>query len=521
MQSTRPDYVFFYLVTIPLVYYFLMKELGLPEPELEALQPHVIFSLLIIIPLAYFFVLFDNDEPPKFVPEPFWKKSEFSPTTTKDTTTDEGQSFRKHGLDENGNKFTIGKILRCIPSEARFVGVLGKYYDFERFLPRHPGGDVILEYAGKDATIPFLQYHETSVLKQVKDTGRTYELDLPKEDVAWMKLNEEFKKAGYFKRPLSYFIWKIVSLAFLACFAITMKYLGYFYIPAIAVGVMWRQSAFCVHYLEHNQIFESRKRNRFWGSILGTGVFGVNATWWRSEHNEHHLFTTTYVEGYGMTDPSFNVKQMVENETTAQWKLQSAITRLLLPFQHWIFFGILPFIGRIVLIKASWDSSKTEKFYKLDIICMWNHILYNYILYFYLFDSFASYLLFWFLAATIQGFLACQLLMSHITMPYETKTDAKKSSTLVRQAGCTLDIDTFHFMDIAWGGLNLHLVHHLFPRMHPQAGRPATERLKELLKELGVKYNCLGTTRAIIHVWKHLRHQAIKFEDLIPALVLA
>merc|ERR1719242_978364 len=110
---------------------------------------------------------------------------------------------------------------------------------------------------------------------------------------------------------------------------------------------------------------------------------------------------------------------------------------------------------------------------------MWQHILYNYILYFYLFDSFLSFAGFWFIAATIQGFLACQLLMSHITMPYSAKDDVKTMSTLLRQASCTLDIDTYASMDIFWGGLNLHLIHHLFPRMHPKAARPATERLKQ------------------------------------------
>merc|ERR1719203_2713306 len=145
-----------------------------------------------------------------------------------------------------------------------------------------------------------------------------------------------------------------------------------------------------------------------------------------------------------------------------QFKMKNEVTRMLVPFQHWVFFLILPFIGRIVLIKASWDKS-TEKSHKLDIVCMGNHVLFNYMVYFYLFDSFFSYLGFWLLAAFVQGFLACQLLMSHITMPYTSKDEVKNSSTLVRQASCTLDIDTYSCFDIAWGGLNLHLIHHLFP----------------------------------------------------------
>merc|ERR1719195_2287700 len=97
---------------------------------------------------------------------------------------------------------------------------------------------------------------------------------------------------------------------------------------------------------------------------------------------------------------------------------------------------IVPLIGRFALMKASWDTQRTEKIYTLDLICMWNHLLYNYLGYFYLFDSIYSYIFFYVIAATLQGFLAWQLMLSHITMPYSTKENAKNMSTLVRQAAC-------------------------------------------------------------------------------------
>ena len=44
-------------------------------------------------------------------------------------------------------------------------------YDLTKYLARHPGGDVLLEFAGRDATAQFVAYHSDSVLKHWKPVG--------------------------------------------------------------------------------------------------------------------------------------------------------------------------------------------------------------------------------------------------------------------------------------------------------------------------------------------------------------
>ncbi len=60
------------------------------------------------------------------------------------------------------------------------VGVRGDWYDVTNFLPYHPGGDVILEFVGRDATAQFMAYHSPRVLANRKPVGN-YDFDKCKE----------------------------------------------------------------------------------------------------------------------------------------------------------------------------------------------------------------------------------------------------------------------------------------------------------------------------------------------------
>jgi hypothetical protein len=96
------------------------------------------------------------------------------------------------------------------------IGVRGKWYNVTNFLPHHPGGDVILEFAGKDATAQFMAYHSPSVLRHRRPVG-TYPFDEEKPGGEpmqgdWMKLCDKYDKLGYFKTPFSFVLERFAML---------------------------------------------------------------------------------------------------------------------------------------------------------------------------------------------------------------------------------------------------------------------------------------------------------------------
>ena len=65
------------------------------------------------------------------------------------------------------------------PDKPILIGICGKWwYDATEYLRHHPaGGDILLDFAGRDATAHFLAYHGAKkVLKYCKPVG-TYELN--------------------------------------------------------------------------------------------------------------------------------------------------------------------------------------------------------------------------------------------------------------------------------------------------------------------------------------------------------
>ena len=98
-----------------------------------------------------------------------------------------------------------------------------------------------------------------------------------------------------------------------------------------------------------------------------------------------------------------------------------------------------------------------------------------------------------------------------MTLPWLSKDLAKSTCTVMRQAQVTLDIDTYKWMDWAWGGLNLHLVHHLFPKMHPMFARQATKYVKKKFVEMNIPYQSMPTKQAFLMTLRELRNKGLEY----------
>ena len=97
------------------------------------------------------------------------------------------------------------------------VGVRGKWYDVSKYVAVHPGGDILLEYADRDATASFVAYHDDRVLKHWKPVG-TYAFDAAAPDGdafagAHLRLAEEFERLGFFRTSRVWVGWMLLRAA--------------------------------------------------------------------------------------------------------------------------------------------------------------------------------------------------------------------------------------------------------------------------------------------------------------------
>ena len=129
------------------------------------------------------------------------------PAPASDVTA--ATKWRKGGVNPEGTR--VKEIIRseAPASGSVLVGVSGSWYDVTSYVKHHPGGDVILEYAGRDATEIFVANHDLRVLKRHKKAG-SYEWDeaKPRGDALvgdYLALARQFEEEGLFRTSTSWF----------------------------------------------------------------------------------------------------------------------------------------------------------------------------------------------------------------------------------------------------------------------------------------------------------------------------
>lgn len=409
------------------------------------------------------------------------------------------------------------RIVRCVDAAAPMqVGVDGNWIDVKQFAQHHPGGDVIFEFFGRDATSQFYAFHSPSVLKRFKTVG-TYDMtatETGKEpsEMAFLEMVKRLDAEGYFGSEESYYYRKVAICAGLMIGVVVGLLLGHVVVPGAMLGMFWMQAGFLTHDLMHNQIFKKRKVDQAHGWFWGNICLGASGVWWRDEHFEHHVFTNTYLKGTGSTDP--------QQHEAPLWAQDQALTDTTNPFlqriQHFTFLPILIIAGRFGLILASYSMQRGLKEH-LGTVLHWVYvsILLRVV---WVNHAWMGVLTFYMAGACVQGILGVQLSISHYDKEFIEKEDAKDhAGWLRRQVYVSKDISCPWWMDWFHGGLNLHRVHHLMPRLSRCRYREVTVQLDKLLDEHKIKSDVEPFFTAVSSTLSHMRKQAllVTMTDLI------
>ena len=166
------------------------------------------------------------------------------------------------------------------PESMKCLGINGYWYNISTFIDKHPGGPVIEEFVGYDATDAYRSFHKQDVLKQrhFRPIGH-YKENWLEFNKAMHKLHEDLLQEGFYKVNYYWYAMKI-SLTFVyisAVFALVINFADSLYVLSLAAALLaffWQQNGFLMHDFMHSQVTQNKAIDEILGVWTGTVCIG-------------------------------------------------------------------------------------------------------------------------------------------------------------------------------------------------------------------------------------------------------
>jgi fatty acid desaturase len=300
----------------------------------------------------------------------------------------------------------------------------------------------------------------------------------------YAQLSRQVRQAGLLERRSGYYIWKIsATVVLLAAGWAAFVVVGdswWQLAVAVFLAVMFTQVGFLGHDAGHRQIFASRRASYVLGVLLGNLGIGLSYNWWVDKHNRHHAHPNT--EG---ADPDIAVGALAF--TAAQARASRGMARLAFRYQAYLFFPLL-LLEAIGLHVASVSAltSKAARRRSWEPVLLGVHVA-GYLSVVFLVLSPVKAVVFILVQQGLFGlYLGCSFAPNHKGMPILGATG--QSDFLRRQVLTARNVRGGWLTDLALGGLNYQIEHHLFPSMPRPNLRRSQALVAAFCQQKGVPY---------------------------------
>jgi fatty acid desaturase len=370
--------------------------------------------------------------------------------------------------------------------QRKYIKINGSWYDITRFVHVHPGGALIDDFVGRDATEVFTAFHvdQEKVLKRVtrldkeQPPGKNYifKQKTIEADVAFSKDYQrmvlQLKEEGFFVPRQSMMLQKMALTAVVFVVGWYLVFRGTLAARlggddptlcdwktiatgAAFVALFFQQCGFLLHDFMHNNWFHNRRLDQAFGRFFGAFCIGISGLWWRDEHWIHHVFTNTYEDGVGIKDVQIAEDLWAQNADLLQFfdgsipestwvrlmkELPLSISEKIIQYQAFLWLPLTVVLGRMNIIAASFvkQASISERLLQIAHIAWFGALLHA------TFPDWKSALIFHFMVSIGQGVLHVQLLVSHYVTPwYDLKEMQVSSSWYKKQIMATINIAPF------------------------------------------------------------------------------
>ncbi|MFD7156998.1 fatty acid desaturase family protein [Kribbella sp. NPDC059898] len=323
-------------------------------------------------------------------------------------------------------------------------------------------------------------------------------------------LLQTVRDLGLFRRRQGYYVTRMsIVLGALLLIVAGMVLLGNSWHQlwlAGALALVLVQVAFLSHDSAHRQIFRSNARNDWTARILSGGVLGMSVGWWRTKHNKHHA-----APNQADRDPDVQLKVLAFTPEALEGR--GPLGRWFAGRQGWLFFPLLTLEGiglhasslKHLLRPGATRSDRIDAGIVVARITAYVAALYLLLP-----------------AGKATAFLGLQLAVFGVCLGAAFAPNHKgmpivpagtKLDFLRRQVLMSRNIRGGVFTDLAMGGLNYQIEHHLFPSMP----RPTLRRVRPIVREYcelhGVSYAEVGLFTSYRIVVRHLNDVGLGARD--------
>lgn len=397
--------------------------------------------------------------------------------------------------------------------ESKEVLIDGRYYDVTNL--KHPGGNVINFYAGKeiDASEAFANFHFRSkkakkIMEHLPSRAadvKILEKNALEGQTALMadfdKLTRELEAEGYFKPSITHVVYRLVEVLvlFTAGFYFLLK--EQFLLGLLLTGVAQGRCGWLMHEGGHYSLTGNIGVDRTI-QILTYGIgCGMSGGWWRSNHNKHHSMPQKL--GH---DVDLETLPLVAFTSKVVKKINKTL-------KSWISIQAIMFpVVTCLLVALGWQLYlhpryiiRTKKYLEgaalIARYTIWTALI---TVKYGLATSTLLYLGFVWVGS---NYIFLNFAVSHTHLDTvekeDTKTDWVRYSALY-----TMNVSPGPFKFVSWwmSYLNFQIEHHLFPSM-PQFNHPIiSPRVRALLEKHGLPYQQYSYTDSMYMTFKNLHN---------------
>ncbi|MBE1515362.1 fatty acid desaturase family protein [Nesterenkonia halotolerans] len=334
----------------------------------------------------------------------------------------------------------------------------------------------------------------------------------------FFELAQRVKDEGLMDRGASSYVLRVIvlSFAFAGAFVAMFTLGDSLWQLAVAAffGILLTQVAFLSHDGAHQQVFRTGKRNEWFGRVTGNLIVGLSYAWWTKKHGKHHANPNTIGKD-GDIAPGALV--FVAEDAAQRTGFMGWLARR----QGWMFFPLLTLFAIALhynALKTVFTAKKLKR-RKTELAMLAVRLI-----------GFPVLIFLAMSPGLALGFLAVQLVVfgvymggsfapNHKGMPIIPKDS--DMDFLRRQVLTSRNIKGGRMMDVAMGGLNLQVEHHLFPRMPSPNLHKVKPIVEEFCAEKGISYTATGLVQSYGMVVTYLNRVGLGYADPMDCPIMA
>lgn len=278
----------------------------------------------------------------------------------------------------------------------------------------------------------------------------------------------------------------------------------YIFLSAVCLGLAWHQMTFVVHDAAHISITHNYQLDSWIGMTVASWIGGLSSTWWKRNHNVHHLVTNDPVHDPDIQHlPFFAVStRLFKNVYSTYYEKYlyfDSFAQVLIRAQNYLYYPILAF-GRFNLYRLSWShlllgqgpkKGKAAWFRYYEIVGLtFFAYWFGYVLVYQMIPTAGKRWLFVLASHVASMPVHVQIVLSHFAM--STSDLGVSESFPSKQLRTTMDVDCPEWFDYIHGGLQFQAIHHLFPRLPRHNFRKAQPYVINFCKKVGLQYTIYG-----------------------------